>query len=130
MNLIVDASIAIKWLVFENDSEAALLVRTDNDIAGPDLLLIECRNVLLTKLRRGELDLGEAQAAERDLEAIGIEVLPTSPLLPQAFAIALDLGVAIYDCIYLAAALATGRKLITADQRFAATVARSSLEVS
>src|SRR5829696_2051731 len=127
MNLIVDASIVIKWLVAEDDSDAALLIRTENDIAAPDLLLIECRNALLNKLRRNELQLAEAQNAERAIQAMGIDVFSSAPLLPRAFAIALDLTVPIYDCIYLAAAIATDRKLITADRRFAAVVAKSAV---
>jgi len=46
--------------------------------------------------------------------------LSTPPLLTPAFALALEFNHPIYDCIYLAAALATGRTLVTADTRFAA----------
>ena len=126
MNVVVDASVALKWLVAEEDSETALLVRADHDIAAPDLLFIECRNALLSKARRRELQRTEAEEAQGALEEIGsgITVLPSLPILRQAFVIALDLAEPIYDCIYLAAALATDRKLITADARFAAKVAR------
>jgi predicted nucleic acid-binding protein len=126
MNVVVDASVALKWLVAEEDSETALLVRVDHDIAAPDLLFIECRNALLSKVRRRELQRNKAEEAQGALEEIGsgITVLPSLPILRQAFAIALDIAEPIYDCIYLAAALATDRKLITADARFAAKVAR------
>ena len=126
MNVVVDASVVLKWLIVEEDSEAALLVRTDHDIAAPDLLLIECRNALLSKVRRGELKHAEAEEGQSALEEIesGINVIPSLPLLHQAFMMALDIAEPIYDCIYLAAALATDRKLITADARFAAKVAQ------
>jgi predicted nucleic acid-binding protein len=125
MNVVVDASVALKWLIAEEDSETALLVRADHDIAAPDLLFIECRNALLSKVRRRELQRTEAEEAQGALEEIGsgITVLPSLPILRQAFVIALDLAEPIYDCIYLAAALATDRKLITADVRFASKVA-------
>ena len=128
MNVVVDASIVLKWFVVEEDSPAALLVRTDHDIAAPDFLLIECRNAFLNKVRRGELDRADAEEAERALDAIGlgIAILPSPPMLSHAFTIALDLAEPIYDCIYLAAALATDRKLITADERFAAKVSKSA----
>jgi predicted nucleic acid-binding protein len=126
MNVVVDASVVLKWLVVEHDSRAALLVRAEHDIAAPDFLLIECRNALLSKVRRRELKREQAEAAESDLEiALGIAILPTSIILRDAFMIALDLNEPIYDCIYLAAALSTGRKLITADSRFATTASRS-----
>jgi len=117
---------ATKWLVAEEDRKAALLVRADHDIAAPDLLFIECRNALLSKVRQQELQRTEAEEAQRALEEIGsgITVLPSLPILRQAFVMALDLAEPIYDCIYLAAALATDRKLITANVRIAAKVAR------
>jgi predicted nucleic acid-binding protein len=127
MNVVVDASVVLKWFVTEEDSAAALLVRTEHDIAAPDFLLIECRNALLNKVRRRELDRAQADDAESALDAIGlgIEILPSPPILRHAFTIALDLAEPIYDCIYLAAALATDRKLITADEHFAAKVSKS-----
>ena len=127
MHVVVDASVVLKWLVAEEDSEAALRVRTDHDIAAPDFLLVECRNALLSKVRRQELQRTEAEEGQSALEEIGagITILPSLPILRQAFVLALDLAEPIYDCIYLAAALATDRKLITADMRFAAKVRRS-----
>ena len=127
MNVVVDASVALKWFVVETDSRAALLIRADHDIAAPDLLLIECRNALLSKVRRRELRREQAEDAESGLDqiALSIAILPSSPMLRDAFTIALDLGEPIYDCIYLAAALGTNRKLITADERFAAKVSKS-----
>jgi predicted nucleic acid-binding protein len=89
-------------------------------IGAPDFLFIECRNVLLTKVRRGDLDHSQAEDAEIALAAVAGElvILASSPKLSRALAIALDLAEPIYDCIYLAAALATDRKLITADAQF------------
>lgn len=107
----------------------ALLVRANHDVAAPDFLLIECRNALLTKVRRRELQRTEAEEGQSALQEIesAITILPSLLLLHRAFIIALDLTEPIYDCIYLAAALATDRKLVTADVRFAAKVARLRL---
>jgi predicted nucleic acid-binding protein len=127
MNVVVDASVAIKWFVVENDSAAALVVRSEHDIVAPDFLLIECRNALLNKVRRRELKITEAQGVESELDAMGIGIIPSLPFLHAAFTIALDLGEPIYDCIYLAAAIVTDRKLITADEGFAQAVARSPI---
>jgi predicted nucleic acid-binding protein len=54
-----------------------------------------------------------------------LHILPSVPFLTHAFALALDLGHPIYDCIYLAAAVASDRILVTADERFAAKVRTS-----
>jgi predicted nucleic acid-binding protein len=66
-----------------------------------------------------------AKRASRD--RVGNNYSSFALLLHRAFIIALDLTEPIYDCIYLAAALATDRKLVTADVRFAAKVARLRL---
>lgn len=118
MAIVVDASIALKWLVAEEDSAAAILLRAEHDVLAPDLLLIECRNVLLSKVRQKRLSRDAALRAEIDIDASGIEIVPSQPLLPVAFALALELGEPIYDCIYLAAAIAVDRTLVTADTRF------------
>ena len=51
---IVDASVAIKWVVDEPGTEHALLLRRDS-LAAPDLLVPECANILWKKVRRKEL---------------------------------------------------------------------------
>ena len=119
MNVVVDASVALKWLIAEDDSATALQIRAKHGILAPELLLIECRNALLTRVRRQRIRRSEAEEAERALNAdrLGIDVVPSSALLQHAFTLALALHEPIYDCIYLAAALATERILITA--RFA-----------
>jgi predicted nucleic acid-binding protein len=126
MRVVVDASVVLKWLVAEEDSETALLVRVNHDIAAPDFLLIECRNALLTKFCRGKLQQMQAEKGQSALEEIApsITIVPSLPVLRRAFALAFDLDEPIYDCIYLATALAMERKLITADVRLAAKAHR------
>jgi predicted nucleic acid-binding protein len=125
VDLVVDASIAFKWLVTEADSEAAVSLLQSHNIVAPDVLLAECRNAALTHVRRGLISIEQAKQAERDLEALQLHTLPSTPFLTHAFTLALELSHPIYDCIYLAAAIASDRILITADERFAAKVQRS-----
>ena len=42
----------------------------------------------------------------------------SEPLIPSAFRLALELEHPLYDCIYLALAVETKAKLITADGKF------------
>jgi predicted nucleic acid-binding protein len=126
VNLIVDASVAFKWLVAEHNSDVALLLRRDHDLLAPDLLLIECRNAALSRFRRGELTLEQAIQVDRELPTMQLRIFPSLPLLSDAFAIAAEIRHAIYDCIYVAAAIATNRLLVTADERFAAKLAISA----
>jgi len=125
VDLVVDASVAHKWLVVEDDSDLALQLRRHHDLVAPDLLLVECRNAALTSLRKGELTPEEAGQVDRDLQSLQLPTLSSIPLLSNAFEIATALRHPIYDCIYVAAAVATNRLLVTADRRFAAKMATS-----
>jgi predicted nucleic acid-binding protein len=128
VNLIVDSSVVLKWFVAEEDSEVALRLRAEHNFSAPDLLLIECHNALLTNVRRRKFSPDEARMLERQLTwDIELEILPSGPLLPHALQLALELDEAIYDCVYLAAAIATERLLISADVRFAAKVTAADI---
>jgi predicted nucleic acid-binding protein len=127
VDLIVDASVAFKWLVKENGSDIALRLLDDHDIVAPGLLLAECRNAILTSVRRGKLTVDTARQVERTLDALQIATIPSRPFLSQAFAIALEHSHPIYDCIYAAAAMESHRILVTADANFHAKMVASSM---
>ena len=120
--MIVDSNIVVKWFVAEDDSDTALALRLQDELFAPDIMLIEYRNALLKKVRRQAISPDEARRAEREIDSAEITILPSAPLLNDAFQLALDLREPIYDCIYLAAAIVSDRVLVTADQRFAAKV--------
>ncbi|MEA2875965.1 MAG: hypothetical protein QOF14_1161 [Hyphomicrobiales bacterium] len=125
--MIVDANIVVKWFVSEDDSDAALALRLQGELFAPDVMLIEYRNALLKKVRRQAISPNEARRAEREIDSVGVTILPSAPLLDRAFQLALDLREPIYDCIYLAAAIGNDRVLVTADERFAAKVEGSGM---
>jgi predicted nucleic acid-binding protein len=127
VDLVVDASVAFKWLAKEDGSDIALRVLHEHNIVAPDLLLAECRNAILTSVRRGNLTIEGAQQLERDLDALEIATIPFRLFLSQAFAIALECRHPIYDCIYVAAAISSDRALVTADAKFAAKIAMSPI---
>lgn len=127
MDLVVDASVAFKWLVTEDGSDIALRILDEHDIVAPDLLLAECRNGILTSVRRGTSTVETAQQLERNLDALGIATVPSRLFLAQAFAIALECSHPIYDCIYVAAAISSDRILVTADTKLAAKMATSPI---
>jgi predicted nucleic acid-binding protein len=126
--VIVDANIVVKWFVAEDDSRAALDLRARGNLVAPDIMLVEYRNALLNKVRRRVISRAEARHAEREIDDVGVTIISSQPLLGHAFQLALDLGEPIYDCIYLAAASATDRVFITADEKFAAKVSASNAD--
>jgi predicted nucleic acid-binding protein len=116
MTLIVDASVAIKWVVREDQSHLAADLIEMDPIA-PDLLRAEFANVLATKVRLGEISAEQALAAQADSEA-ALTIVPSMGLAPRALEIALELSHPAYDCFYLALAETLDGTLITADTRF------------
>jgi predicted nucleic acid-binding protein len=124
--LIVDASVALKWFVPEDLSEAAdrLLVGED-DLASPDFLLLETANALWKKRRLGELSEAEAEAALTDLASGTLALRPSAPLVPRALAMAHELDHPVYDCLYLALAETEDGTVVTADRSFLKRVAGS-----
>lgn len=121
--MIVDASVAMKWLVVENDSEAANeLIRT-GDLVAPDLVFAEVANGLWKKWRRGELLRLPTSLAT--LATVFDAVEPAAALLPRAAALAIELAHPAYDCFYLALAEARDDVVVTADHRFVRACAGS-----
>lgn len=124
--VVIDASVAIKWVVDEVDSDAALAVLEGGSLVSPDLLIAECANILWKKVRRGELTANEAITAARILQQGDIDILPTRHLMDTATRLAIDLDHAAYDCIYLALAMEHECPMVTADDRLRSKLARSS----
>lgn len=116
--LVMDASIAIKWVVEEEGTPEALTLRQRAKLIAPDLLVAECANVLWKKVQRDELLKEEAFLAARLLQSAEIELLPTRSLLEEAARIAIALDHPAYDCLYLALAVANDCSFVTSDERF------------
>ena len=114
--LIVDASVAIKWVAPEPDSVRAAVLRNHHLIA-PDLFFSECANILWKKRRRGDLTDEQTSAAARILERADLVIVASKGYLARAVSIAVDLDHPAYDAIYLAVAEAFGLRLVTADDR-------------
>ena len=128
MRLVVDASVAIEWLVPEPFSDAAdRLLTGAHDLIAPDLLLLEAAAALWKKSRRGELSAREADAAMANLANGPIELWPMRPLIGSAVALARRVAHPVYDCIYLALAEREDGVVISADEEFRDQVARSPL---
>ncbi len=115
--VLIDASIAVKWVVEEQGTPEALALRQRAKLIAPDLLVAECANILWKKVQRDELSKAEALLAARLLQGAEIELLPTRSLLEGATRIAIDLDHPAYDCLYLALAIENDCPFATADER-------------
>jgi len=118
VTIIVDASVAVKWVTEEEGSATARTLVVDEILAAPEFLILECANALRIKSRRGVLDAQEAKAALSALQSTPIQLFGTSDYVADAHALAFELDQTVYDSLYLAVALAHGAVLVTADSRF------------
>jgi len=116
--LVIDASIAVKWVIEEEGTPHALALRRRVKLIAPELLVAECANILWKKVGRNELSKEEAVLAAGLLQTAEIELLPTRLLLEPATRLAIELDHPAYDCIYLALAVANDCQFVTADRRF------------
>ncbi len=119
MSIVVDASIALKWVIEEDDSKLARRLVVEETLLAPDLLFIECANVLWVKAKRGQLSSEAARLALSAIEATPIRSIPIQPVAAAALAIALELAQSAYDSLYLAVAMAERATFVTADVSFA-----------
>ena len=87
-------------------------------LVAPDLLVVECANILWKKFQRREMSKEEALLAARLLQGAEIELVPSRSLLEAATRIAIELDHPAYDCLYLALATERDCRFVTADERF------------
>jgi predicted nucleic acid-binding protein len=123
--VVLDASVAVKWVVDEQGSEAAVALRGRHSFMAPELILVETANILWRKARQRELTPDEAGVAHAILMAADITIRPMLPLMASAMRLALSLQHPAHDCVYVALAAAEGIPLVTADRRLAQAVARA-----
>ena len=115
---VIDASIAVKWVVEEDGTPEALILRQRARLIAPELLVAECANILWKKVQRHEVTNGEALLAARLLQVAEIELVPMRSLFEAATRMSIELDHAAYDCVYLALAIANNCQFVTADERF------------
>jgi predicted nucleic acid-binding protein len=121
MTIVVDASVALKWYVREQGSEAALaLLNSDERLIAPDLLVAELCNGAWRLIRRGELRREQLAIIARGAPAVFTALHASASLAARAAAVALELDHPVYDCFYLALSEIEDAHLVSADQRLIA----------
>jgi predicted nucleic acid-binding protein len=115
--MIVDASVAFKWLVEEPDSNLALSWLRHDDLKAPAILLAEVGNAMAKRIRGRELKADGAPERLAQLEDM-LTIVDGGAFAARALTVSLELGHSSYDCIYLALAEILDEQLLTADQVF------------
>lgn len=121
MTIVVDASVAVKWVMSESGSAAAAALRDEDDyLMAPALVIAEIGNALWKKAVRREIESRDARAALHLAVSHFTEIVELNDLRENALRLAIELRHPIYDCFYLALAERERCALITADERLAA----------
>ena len=126
MTIVIDASVAVKWVLPENGSEAASSLLSEELIA-PTFWLLEAASVLWRRQRRGEMSVDQAGARLLGLINAPVAPVPIEPHIERSLKLAAELDHPVYDCLYLAIAIKHDTHVVTADRRFAAVADRESL---
>ena len=117
MTLVVDASVATKWVLPEPGSaEAAALRAQEPDLIAPSLVIAEIGNALWKSALRGDI-AGQDVAHILDVAAGHYaRLIPIADVAAAAMKLAIDLKHPIYDCFYLALAEREACPLVSADK--------------
>jgi predicted nucleic acid-binding protein len=116
--IVVDASVAVKWIAPEEYSEAALALAGRSDLIAPSLLIVEVANAVRRKVRDGELTSEQGHIGLlRVNQRVNLSP-PTIDIVSRAFEMALAMNHPIYDCIHLSLAESTSSTFATFDDKF------------
>lgn len=124
MSVVIDASVALKWVLDEpgrEDADALL----EEELIAPALWLLEAANALWRRARRGEISGEEAKERLAELYHAPVTTTTIEDDLLAAADLAETLGHPVYDCLYLATAIRENTYVVTADSRFHAAVSQS-----
>jgi predicted nucleic acid-binding protein len=116
--LVVDASVAIKWLLPElHSTSARRVLAEDTTLFAPDLLWAELWDALWERVRAGEMAAEDARDLLRDFRRFPVATTPVLVLIGSALEIDTQLDRTVDDSLYLALALGRRCRLVTADRR-------------
>ena len=99
MTIVVDASVALKWVMAEDGSAAAVALRSSAELAAPSICLTEAANGLWKYVVRRELDMSEAQQRLIDLRSAPVVTNAVDDDIEAAVRLAAALSQPVYDCL-------------------------------
>ena len=123
MKYVLDASVALKWVLPEPDAAKAIRLRDDfpkgvHQLLVPDVFPAEIGHALARAERRGIIPTPHGAVFLADILSTLPQLVPSFPgLLSRAFAIASAARTGLYDCLYIALAEQENCPVLTADDR-------------
>lgn len=129
--VVLDASVVMKWLLPPADEDLVpealdllrLYVQEKIRFVVPDIFWAEFGNIAWKAARLGRWTADEARSAIRDVADRNFPTVPSKDLLVAAFTLANGFNRSVYDCLYVALAVATDGEMVTADEKLANVLA-------
>jgi predicted nucleic acid-binding protein len=114
MNYVLDASVALKWVLPEADSDKARRLRDESRnrvlfLLAPDFFPVEIAHALTRAERKKIIPVGYAKGFLADIMQTPPALHPHLPLLARATDISSETRLGVYDCVYVALAERTMR---------------------
>ena len=126
MTLVVDASVAAKWVLPEPAADRAAALRDEtDDFLAPTLIYAEIGNAVWKRALWNELSTADALLALESAIGAFTALVPMAELAARATEIAIELRHPIYDCFYLALAERERCPMVSADTRLLSAAKRA-----
>ena len=122
-SLVIDASVAVKWYLFEEKSDDArglFDIQPQQRLLAPDLIVPELGNILWKRLRQRLMSAAEVDEIAGGLvepDTFPVDIVSSASLIETALDIAVECDRTVYDCLYVALAVANDTAMVTADRR-------------
>jgi predicted nucleic acid-binding protein len=122
MKRVIDSSVAFKWVVPEQHSDKAVLLRDDFrnglvELLSPDIFPVELSHALTRAERQNRIAVSDSVLHLNDVLTTLPDLHPALPLLLRATEISSQMRIGVYDCLYVALAEREGCDFVTADIR-------------
>jgi predicted nucleic acid-binding protein len=124
MTLVVDASVAAKWVLEEEGSDRAVALRdVADDLIAPALIVAAISNALRNRAMRNAVSARDGVRALRGAISLFARLIPPTELTSRSTELAMGLRHPIYDRCYFAQS--EDCALITADGRLIGAARRA-----
>lgn len=122
MKFVLDASVALKTVLREPDSAAAIALRNDfknliHQLIAPDTLPIEIAHALTRAERRGVIPVGQGSLLFSHFLDPCPVLYAYGDLIDRAMELSSQMRIGVFDCLYVALAEEEECKVVSADQR-------------
>jgi predicted nucleic acid-binding protein len=122
MKYVLDASVALRWVLRDPLRPKALQLRSDyqpklHELLAPDIFIAEVAGALTKAERQKIIRIGRAAVLHVDVMNTPPILHSYVPLVSRALAMSSQTRSALLDCLYVALAEREGCALVTADDK-------------